>query len=98
MTRHRSDDIERLAHKRAVAKLGWYVHAAVYVAVNLLLLALSQYGFGSRPWSALPLWGWGLGLAIHAIVVFAAGTGTHFHERLFQQERDRLHRRNQNGS
>ena len=97
MTRYRTEDIERLAHKRAVAKLGWYVHAAVYVAVNLVLFAFSEHGFGSGSWSAFPLFGWGLGLAIHGIVVFAVGTGTHFHERVVQKERDRL-RRQQDGS
>ena len=30
-------DLERLARKRAGAKLGWYLHACVYVLVNLFL-------------------------------------------------------------
>ncbi len=42
--------LERLALKRAAAKLGWYVHAFFFVTVNLLLLALSRHGFGSRHW------------------------------------------------
>lgn len=96
MTRYRSEDIERLAHKRAVAKLGWYAHAAVYVAANLLLLALSEHGFGSRPWPAIPLLGWGLGLALHGIAVFVLGTGGSLHERAVQRERERL-RQQQDG-
>ena len=35
--RVRADAIERLARKRAGAKLGWYMHAGVYLLVNLLL-------------------------------------------------------------
>ena len=31
------EEIERLARKRAGAKLFWYVHAAVYVLVNLVI-------------------------------------------------------------
>ena len=31
--------LEELASKRAGAKLGWYVHATVYVLVNLLINA-----------------------------------------------------------
>ena len=31
------DATERLAHKRAKAKLGWYIHATVYLLVNLFL-------------------------------------------------------------
>lgn len=68
-----SEYLERLAHKRVEAKLGWYVHAVVYVVVNLFILAISQHGFGDRPWSAAPLLGWGLGLALHGISVFLLG-------------------------
>ena len=35
-------DLERLARKRAGAKLGWYLHACVYVLVNLFLPYLSS--------------------------------------------------------
>ena len=87
------EQIERLAHKRAGAKLGWYVHAAVYVVVNLFIFGLSQYGFGQRPWSVFPLLGWGLGLALHGISVFLLSAGGGLRERLVQHERDRLRQR-----
>jgi hypothetical protein len=82
--------IERLAHKRAAAKLGWYVHAFFFVIVNLLLVALSRHGFGSRPWSVFPFLGWGLGLALHGLSVFVLGSGNGLRERLVQKERERL--------
>ncbi len=82
------EQLERLARKRAGAKLGWYVHAMVYVLVNLVLWAMSMHGFGSRPWSVFPLLGWGLGLALHGISVFMLGTGSDLRERLVQKERD----------
>lgn len=84
--------IERLAHKRATAKLGWYVHAFFFVLVNLLLLALSHHGFGSRPWSFFPFLGWGLGLALHGVSVFVLGSGNGLREHLVQKERERLQR------
>ena len=87
------EQLERLARKRAGAKLGWYVHATVYVLVNLALFAMSRYGFGSRPWSMFPLLGWGLGLTLHGISVFMLGTGSGLRERLVQKERERLQRR-----
>lgn len=87
------EQLERLARKRAGAKLGWYVHAMVYVLVNLVLWAMSMHGFGSRPWSVFPLLGWGLGLALHGISVFLLGAGSGLRERLVQQERERLQRR-----
>lgn len=85
-----NDDIDRLARKRASAKMGWYLHALVYVLVNLLLLALSRHGFGDRPWSVYPLLGWGLGLVLHGISVFVLGTGSGLRERMVARERERL--------
>ena len=84
------DEIERLARKRAGAKLGWYVHAMVYVLVNLLLWAMSQHGFGSRPWSVFPLLGWGLGLTIHGIVVGFGAAGANLREKMEAAELERL--------
>jgi len=86
------EEIDRLASKRAGAKLRWYAHATVYVVVNLAVFAMSQYGFGSRPWSVFPLLGWGLGVALHGISVFVLGSGAGLRERLVQQERERLQR------
>jgi hypothetical protein len=85
-------EIDRLARKRAGAKLGWYTHAAVYVVVNIFLFALSEYAFGHRRWSIFPLLGWGTGLALHGISVFVLGTGSGLRERLVQKERERLQR------
>jgi hypothetical protein len=80
--------LERLARKRAGAKMGWYIHATVYLAVNLLLVVLSASS--GRNWAIFPALGWGLGLAIHGLVVFIATGGAGLHERLVQQERQRL--------
>ncbi|WP_157421913.1 2TM domain-containing protein [Acidovorax sp. Root219] len=82
--------IEKLARKRAGAKLGWYMHAVLYVVVNLIVFSMSRYGFGNRPWSVYPLLGWGLGLALHGVSVFILGTGSGLRERMVQKERERL--------
>ena len=88
-TLNRQDkDIEQLARKRAGAKLGWYVHLSVYIAVNLLLAALSY--LSGRHWAIFPAVGWGIGLAVHGAVVFLVTGGAGLHERLVQQERERL--------
>jgi hypothetical protein len=81
-------DIERTARRRARAKLGWYIHATVFASVNamLALIALSA----GRHWAIYPALGWGLGLAIHGVVVFLATGGAGLHERLLQNERSRL--------
>ncbi|MBP6406806.1 MAG: 2TM domain-containing protein [Ramlibacter sp.] len=83
-----TDPIERLARRRANAKLGWYIHAGVYIAVNLLLALLSA--MSDRHWAVFPALGWGLGLAIHGVVVFVTTGGGGLHEQLVQRERQRL--------
>lgn len=86
------EQLDRLARKRAGAKLGWYFHAAVYMAVNLFLFAISEYGWGARAWSVKPLLGWGLGLALHAASVWLMGAGGEVRESMVQRERERLQR------
>jgi len=81
-------NIERLARKRAGAKLSWYIHASVYITINLLLAMLSA--MSDRHWAVFPAFGWGIGLAVHGAAVFLATGGGGLHERLVQQERKRL--------
>jgi 2TM domain len=84
-------EIERLARRRAGAKLGWFIHAAVFVSVNALLMTISLAN--GKPWAFFPLMGWGLGLAIHGAVVWLGSPGSALHEWLLQTERTRLQAR-----
>ena len=79
---------ERLARKRAAAKLGWYLHASVWLAVNLLLATVSF--MSGHHWAVFPAAGWGIGLAVHGAVVFLVTGGAGLHARLLQHERKRL--------
>ncbi len=90
------EEIERIARKRAGAKLGWYTHATVYLLVNLALFLASSQGLGQRDWSVFPALGWGLGLVLHGIAVFALGAGSSLRENLVQRERERLQRQQDN--
>jgi len=81
--------IERLAQKRAGAKLRWFVHAAVYVLVNLFLFVLSSET-GRNRWSIYPAMGWGLGLALHGISVWFLAAGSGVRESMVRKERERL--------
>ncbi len=82
------DNIDRLARKRANAKLGWFMHASIYLIVNAFLMVLSlSHG---KAWAAFPLLGWGLGLAIHGLAVWFAGAGSALREGLVRRERARL--------
>jgi 2TM domain len=82
------EQIERIAHKRASAKLGWLIHAGVYVAVNALLIGLSLAS--GKAWAVFPLLGWGIGLAAHGAGVWLVAPGAALHERLLARERLRL--------
>ncbi|WP_372659052.1 2TM domain-containing protein [Hydrogenophaga sp.] len=83
-----ADALERLARKRAGMRMGWLIHATVFLAVHLLLAGLSAAG--GRHGAIFPFLGWGLGLTIHGAVVFLHTGGFGLHERLLQQERNRL--------
>ena len=80
--------LDRLARKRAGAKLGWYIHALVYVCVNVMLALMSV--MSGKHWAVFPALGWGLGLVIHGVVVFFVTGGAGLHERLIERERAAL--------
>ncbi len=84
----RIDPLERLARKRTGAKLGWYLHAAIYVLVNVVLALLSSAH--GKHWAVYPAMGWAIGLAAHGLAVFALGSGSRLRERMVQAERERL--------
>jgi 2TM domain len=81
-------ELERTAHRHVRARLGWYIHATVFTAVNTML-ALIAFSHG-RSWAIYPAMGWSIGLAIHGVVVFLRTHGAGLHERLLQSERSRL--------
>lgn len=81
-------DLEKRARRRAGAKMGWFIHAFVYVVVNvgLVVLAASR----GHNWAVYPLMGWGLGLLIHGAVVWLIAPGGGLYDRLLERERRTL--------
>lgn len=65
------EDQERLAQAKRYIKqlLGFYIHATVFVLVNLGLMGLNLF-LGRPYWFGWVLLGWGLGLAGHAILIY----------------------------
>lgn len=82
------EDIDHLARKRAGRKMGWYIHAFIFITVNTGLAVLST--FTGRQFALVSSFGWGLGLMVHGAVVFLLQPGGGLRERLVQQERERL--------
>ena len=87
----RERNLEHLALRRARAKLGWGLHAAVFLAVNTGMVTLSLAT--GRHWAIYPLLGWGLGLAIHGLAVWLLAPGNNLMERLVARERAALQAR-----
>ena len=90
-TRERRDPIEREARRRVGMKIGFYIHALVFVLVNLGMFALNAALGGAR-WAHFPAYGWAVGLAIHGIVVFARMQGHGLREAMLQRELEKLRR------
>lgn len=80
--------LERLVRRRAGMRLGWLIHATVYVLVNAGLATLSL--LAGKHWALFPALGWGLGLAVHGAVVWMGLHGQPLMQRLMDQERQRL--------
>ena len=88
MTTLSEQDIEKLARKRAKAKMGWLIHATVYCCVNIGLLLL--WSINDRPMRWMPAVGWGIGLALHGISVWAFQPGGKLLNTLVERERAKL--------
>lgn len=87
-------DQERYLRARArVQQLrGLYIHAGVYVFVNLYLLIINLVTNAQSLWFYWPLLSWGIVLAAHGLIVLGAGgfVGKDWEERKIRElmERD----------
>ena len=78
-----NDAVQREARRIAGRKLGFLVHAAVYVVVNAILVGVAWSSAGGA-WPIYPALGWGAGLLVHALV--ALGPLGRVHRRLVERE------------
>ena len=83
--------LEARARSRVRRKMGFFIHAFIYVMVNLGLYALNQ-ATGEPRWHQWPLMGWGLGLAIHGIVTFLSLQTEGLRQGMVQREMEHLRR------
>jgi hypothetical protein len=58
------------AKKRVEAKIGFFVHLAVYVGVNILLILINLITSPQYLWFKWPLIGWSIGVFFHGLSVF----------------------------
>jgi uncharacterized membrane protein len=86
------EELRRIARKRAEEKVGFYMHFAIYVGVNLFLISLWYFTGAGFPWFIFPLFGWGIAVAAHYVGAFR---GHAYTETLAEQEYQRLKEKRQ---
>jgi hypothetical protein len=83
------EELMQTARENAKEKMGFLTHLAVFVAVNLVLIAIwwITSGPGSFPWFLFVTLFWGIGLVSHYLNAFHGHTYT---ERMAEREFRRL--------
>jgi hypothetical protein len=74
------------AEKRVAAKLEFYRHLVIYIAVNILLIIINLVTSTETLWFIWPLLGWGIGIVVHAIQVFIVPSESSLKERMIERE------------
>jgi tellurite resistance protein TehA-like permease len=63
------------ARKAVNAKIGFFIHLAVYTLVNTGFVAINRSTSAEHRWFVWPLLGWGIGVFFHALAVFVFPKG-----------------------
>ena len=79
-------DVLRRVEKRVEQKLGFYIHLAVYILVNGLLIAIDLMSSPGTYWFIWPLIGWGIGLLFHGLSIFVFGDKLAIRKRMIDAE------------
>ena len=74
------------AKRAASAKMAFYVHLAVYLLVNPLLIAINLLTSAGHLWVQWPLLGWGTGVLVHALITFVLPKGAGLKRRMIERE------------
>ena len=74
------------AKRAASAKMAFYVHLAVYLLVNALLIAINLLTSAGHLWVQWPLLGWGTGVLVHALTTFVLPKGAGLKRRMIERE------------
>jgi len=74
------------AKKKVEARIGFYIHLVVYLAVNTLLIIINLNTSPEYYWFKWPLLGWGIGLLFHGLGVYASSIGSSVKERMIQKQ------------
>jgi hypothetical protein len=81
----------QLARQKVQMMTGFYIHAAVFALVMLILFVIDA-AVGQGWWVQWPLLGWGAGLAAHWSLVFGSGLSflTNWQERKVEELKNKM--------
>jgi hypothetical protein len=91
-TQMSEEEIYKKAKKRVEEKKRFFIHLAVYIVVNAMLIliwAFTDHGDG-LPWFVWTLGGWGIGLIFHGLSVFLFSKETGWERDEVEKEADRI--------
>ena len=91
------DELHKKAEARVDARIGFYIHAAVYALVNALLWVINAIASPEYLWARWPTMGWGIGLVSHGVAVALSQRGRKcggLRERMIKVEMEDMERQN----
>jgi hypothetical protein len=88
----------RRAAVRAAMQLAFYRHVMIYIIVNALLIAVNLLTDPHHLWFQWGLLGWGIGLLVHGLNVYAYRWSGSRREQMIQRELERQRKMEQNRS
>ncbi|HHF56284.1 MAG TPA: 2TM domain-containing protein [Thermoplasmatales archaeon] len=86
-----NEEIIRKAEKRAEDKLGFYIHFAIYLIVNIMLFLIWLFITKGFPWFLFPLGGWGIGVTFHFLAAFVFSENL-IYKKMVEKEIEKLKR------
>ena len=87
-------DAYEKAKRRVKAKVGFYRHLTIYIAVCALLIAINFSTSTEYLWFIWPLMGWGLAVLLHALRVFGFVGESSITEQMIEKEMAESYRNN----
>ena len=84
-----NEEAYQRAQKRAEAKVGFYVHLAIYIAVSIVLIVVNVSTANEYLWFKWPIIGWGIGVFFHALGVFVFSGKNAVTARMIEREMKR---------
>ena len=74
------------AKERAESKIRFYIHLAVYLIVNLLLMVINLKTSPGSLWFLWPLFGWGMGVVLHGLKVLGVFDFSRVKKQMIEKE------------